>query len=360
MCMKKKIRIKHIVLAVVNLAAIIAMIVLTFAGKRLAGSQRYNYAAERWTQGEGGYTQVSCFFSEDSGFTRDNILPVRLSVKNTLKTVAVTDERCPDAYSVPLGRFVVTCDTACFSQAEVTAASGEFFMFRCFDLLSGNYFSDRDIMQDGTVIDRTLAFSLYGSDDVVGMNIYINNVSFKIAGVIDDPQTKYERECAGNYPKAYISYSKAAELAGTETFTKVTCYECIVPDPVDGFGYRAVSDVFRDSYEGKLLLVNNTERFTPSVRVKALKNLSRSGVRDDSVRLPYWENASRIVEHKLTVIYSVGRALLAVPVLTAVWYVIQLFRLWVRKKRVLACWISDKLYSLWCRTSRKESHSRFN
>ena len=346
--MKKRIKAGHIVLAAVNLAAIIAVIILSVTGKSLARSQRYNYAAERWTQGEGSCTQVSCFFSEDSGFTRDNILPVRMSVRNTLKTATVMDERFPDAYSAPVGKFGVTCDTACFSQADVTAAGGEFFLFRSFDLLKGSYFSDSDIMQDCAVIDRRLAFSLYGSDDVAGMNIYINNVTFKIAGVIDDPRTKYERECAGDYPKAYISYSKAAELSSSETFSKVTCYECIVPDPVEDFGFRTVADVFRDGYEEKLLIVNNTERFSASVRVKALKDLSNSGVRNDSVRLPYWENASRIVEHKLTVMYSIMRILLVVPIITALWGMIYVYKCLTAKRKAVFRIISDKVYALRC------------
>ena len=351
--MKKKVRLRHIIIVAVNAAALAAAIVLTAAGNSLAKSQRYNYAADRWTQENGGCTQVSCFFSDDSGFTKDNVVSVQMSLKNSLDSAAVFQEQgkklCPDAYSAPVGRYQFTCDRTGYSQADVTAVGGEFFLFRSFDLLSGNYISDSDLMKDGAVIDRTLAFNLYGSDKVAGMNIYINNVRFKIAGVIDDPRTEYESECAGDYPKAYISYDMAAKLTDSgEQFRKVNCYEVIVPDPVENFGYNAVDKIF-SSYGDNAIVVNNSERFSASVRVKAAKKLSRSGVRDSAIRLPYWENASRIVEHKLSVMYSIRMGTLIVPSLTALWLIVKAY-IWLRKKgKLLTRFFSDKVYALRCR-----------
>lgn len=359
--MKRKIKTRFIILAAVNLAAIAAAAVLSLVGSSLAKSQRYNYAADRWTQGAGGCTQVSCFFSDDSGFVKDSIMSVRMSLLNSLESAAVVQKKgqtlCPAAYSAPVGRFQVTCDRPGSSQADVTAVGGEFFLFRSFDLLHGNYISDSDLMQDGAVIDRTLAFSLYGSDNIAGMNIYINNTSFRIAGVIDDPRTKYERECAGDYPKAYISYTKAAELSGGEPFSKVSCYEVIVPDPVENFGFSAVEKIFGNEYEGKVILVNNTKRFTTTVRAAELKSISRRGVRQEAISLPYWENASRIVEHKLTVIYSIRRGLLAIPLMTLLWAIVKTYRRLKSKRKNAFSSISDKVYTLQCWMKNKRSQS---
>ena len=359
--MKKKVRLRHIIIAAANAAAVAAVLVLTAVGNSIAKSQRYNYAADRWSQGDGGCTQVSCFFSEDSGFTMDNVMSVRAALINSLDSAAVYPESgktlCPDAYSAPLGRFQVTCDRLGYAQADVTAAGGQFFLFRNFDLMSGSYISDSDLMKDSAVIDRTLAFKLYGSDNVAGMNIYINNVSFRIAGVIDDPRTKYERECAGDYPKAYILYDQAENLTGGQ-FRNVSCYECIVPDPVEKFGYNAVKKYFGSDYDDKLVIVNNTDRFSSSVRVKAAKELSRSGVRKEAIRLPYWENASRIAEHKLSVMYSVRRALLAVPLMTLVWAIVRVYR-WLRRKRKTAFGIiADKMYALRCRIAARKRKNK--
>ena len=361
--MKKKLKLRHIILAALNAAAIAAALIITAAGNSLAKSQRYNYAADRWTQGKGGCTQVSCFFSDDSGFTKDSVMSVRMSLLNSLKSAAVRQKKSetltPDAYSAPVGRFSVTCDRQGYSQADVTAVGGEFFLFRSFDLLHGCYISDSDLMQDGAVIDRTLAFELYGSDNIAGMNIYINNVRFKVAGIIDDPRTEYERECSGAYPKAYILYSQASKLAGGDTpFGKVSCYECIVPDPVENFGFSAVEKIFSSGYENKVLLVNNTDRFSSSVRVKELKNLSRQGVRNEAIKLPYWENASRIAEHKLTVMYSIRNTIHVIPLLTTMLIIVKSYRWFRRKRKVIFNRIADKAYALMCQILVKRKSDR--
>ena len=48
--------------------------------------------------------------------------------------------------------------------------------------------------QDGAVIDKELAWSLYGSVNVAGMSIYLNDVKLYISGVIDNPRTKPGRD----------------------------------------------------------------------------------------------------------------------------------------------------------------------
>ena len=349
----KKIRLRHIVLAAANAAVLAAALILTIMGGSLAKSQRYNYAADRWTQGRGGFTQMSCFFADDSGFIRDNVISVRAALLDSLSAAAVYPEDgktlCPDAYSAPAGRFQVDCGRMSPAQADVTAVGGEFFLFRSFDLLSGNYISGSDIMKDGAVIDRTLAFKLFGSENIAGMSVYINGVQFRVAGVIGDPRTKYERECAGDYPKMYISYEMAEKLTDSGgQFRRVSCYEVMIPDPVENFGYNAADKIF-SSYADKVIMVNNTDRFSSSVRVKAAAKLSRSGVRNEAVRLPYWENASRIVEHKLSVMYTVRLGLLAVPALTAVWLIVKAYK-WLRCKAKSAFrFVSDRIYSLRCR-----------
>ena len=88
---------------------------------------------------------------------------------------------------------MVSGDASGHSDAEITAVGGDyFFLFRDFKLASGSFFSEKDLMQTGAVIDSQLAWDLYGSDEVTGMNIYINNVKLYISGVIETPSTKPE------------------------------------------------------------------------------------------------------------------------------------------------------------------------
>lgn len=376
--MKLKFKIRHIVLAAANAAALVSMFVMTAVGGTMAKSQEYNYAASEWGGKKGNYTQMSCFFSDDAGFSTDSVNGVRSTMLGELQTVSVVPEEgrtlVPDAWSASLGNCQAISDTNSRTETEVTAVGGDFFLFRDFKLLDGVYFTKDDLMQDGAVIDRNLAWALYGSDKISGMNMYINGVQFYIAGVIDLPGTKPEKECAGKTPRAYISYDMAYSVsAGTsqksmtgrtlagdmvtdvdmpgvqipEKFTKITCYECIIPSPVDSFASNTVKKIFGDQYKGKISIVNNTGRFAPKKRAKAYKKLSSSVVRKDGIVYPYWENASRIVEYKLTRLYHVRKMIMFIPVLTLMWIGFRLFCFWRRKKPKVKKYIERKLDRDW-------------
>lgn len=374
---------KIVVIACVNALSLIGTLVLTIAGNSLAKSQSYNYMAQKWDS-TGGCSQISCFFAEDAGVTVDNIGGVKASMLTALQNISVIPEEnqklVTEAYSTSAGEAVVRSDTTNGrSNAELTAVGGDFFLFRNFDFIDGSYFSENDIMQDGAVIDRNLAWALYGSDRVSGKNIYIDGVKFYIAGVIDTPQTKYEKKTAGENPVAYISYDGANllnenysakadknDLMGDGDFIpadtglkKITCYECIMPDPVENYAYNAVNGYFK-SYEGKYTIVSNSERFKPSVRAKAHKNLADYAVVSNSVIYPYWENASRIVEFKLTSVYFYRRLTYIIPVLTLLYLLIIFWKTagWARRKAT--DWTGDKITRIIYNHNEKQRKKKEN
>ncbi len=333
---------RYIVIAALNAVSLIGTAVLTAVGGSMAGSQSYNYAAERWKgDSDLDYSQISCFFSDDAGFSTDSLNSVKSQFLSELETVSISPEEgiglITDAYSAPLGKEQVKTDGVGRSDAEVTAVGGDFFFFRDFRLESGAFFRKDDVMQDGAVIDRTLAWNLYGSDDVAGMDIYINDVKLYIAGVIDLPDNDAEEQCIGDTPRAYISYESAALIAPeydgdygmgedysyTPSFRRINCYEYVMPEKVSDFAENCADKIFGEAYDGKIDVVVNSGRFSPSKRAKAFKKLYKTAVRSDAVRYPYWENASRIVEFRLSYIYGLRKLTYVIPVLTALWLVIK-------------------------------------
>ncbi|MCM1474539.1 MAG: hypothetical protein NC040_10795, partial [Muribaculaceae bacterium] len=202
------------------------------------------------------------------------------------------------------------------------------------------------MMQDGAVIDRNLAWELYGSYDVAGMNLYIDGVKFYISGVIENPETKPEKNCIGKLPRIYISYDGASNLSAlTENaktsisndnlqtgFKNITCYETILPNPVENFAYNTVKKQFSENYKDKCSIVKNSTRFKPSVRSKAFRKIADYAVIKNNINYPYWENASRIVEFKLTFLYFFRKILFIVPALTALWLVLLAVIFLKRKK----------------------------
>lgn len=393
--MKKK-KILYAVIAAANVLSLTGTLIISIAGSSLAKSQSYNNAAEKWDSSE-SYAQISCFFSEDAGVTVDNIGGAKASMLTALKNISVIPEEnqklIPEAYSTSAGQATIRSDTTKGrSNAELMAVGGDFFLFRDFDFIDGSYFTDSDIMQDGAVIDRNLAWALYGSDKISGKNIYIDGTKFYIAGVIDTPQTKYEKKTVGEVPIAYISYDGAnllnnpsspvspmpAVSSGTDKkddsmagsmndfmpadtgLKKITCYECIMPNPVENYAYNTVDNYFKLSCENKYSIVNNSERFKPSVRAKAFKHLSDYAVISNSVIYPYWENASRIVEFKLTSMYFYRRLTYIIPVLTLLWLLIILWKMAGRTRRKLTAWTGDKITRVIYNHNEKQRRKKEN
>lgn len=366
--MKLKFRKAHIVIAALNTVALAGALTLTLLGRSAAISQSYNYAAQRWKgESKDTYTQISCFFSEDSGFEKSTMNDLKSHVLNKLEEVAVVPEENKtlilDSCSAKVGNYTLTCDSVGKAEAELTAVGGDFFFFHDFKLMSGSYFDDEDIMHDGVVLDRKLAWQLYGGENIIGMNIYINNVKLFVSGVIETPETDAEERCIGETPKAYISYDAADMLFDTggyddeaadhefdmpqTSFSTVSCYECIVPDPVENFAYNTIKEYVGETYKGKCSIVNNTRRFVPSVRRKAFKNIEDYAIKNDTVVYPFWENASRLIDMKLSIYYGIRRYLLFVPLITLIWLAIKVYMLYNRKKYAMKKAIKRKITDKW-------------
>lgn len=361
--MRVKKRLLYAVIAGLNAVSLTAALALTIAGSSIARTQSYNRAAQKWDC-DGESSQISCYFSDDAGFTTDGVYALRAHLNKTLQDAVSRPDgktpEIPDAYSTPIGSDLITGDNTGKGEAELTAVGGEFFLFRDFRLLSGAYFSDRDLMQDGAVIERSLAWTLYGSANVAGQNIYIGGVQFYIAAVIDDPTDKYQKRTINELPRVYVSYKGAEQLPSVRyssqeqgyggytggdapaQLRKVSCYECIMYDPVENFAYSTVNKYLKDMYKEKYKAVNNTKRFTSSAMVKAYKKRSDYAVRKDTITYPYWENASRIAEFKISPLYYIRRLCFVIPALTSVWLLWVLFRLAKKGGKALISTISDK------------------
>lgn len=386
--MRHKFKLWQVVLAGINVLSLTAALILTAAGGSAAKHREYDQAALRWSGGEGGYTQMSVFFTEDSGVDKNAIEAIKAGLRSELRSASIEQEPgktlIPDACSAEVGTFTARGSGNTRSEALMTAVSGSFFMFRSFDLLSGAYFTDSDIMHDGAVIDSELAWDLFGSDDVAGMTLRINDVPFYISAVIAAPSDKTEKKCAGKTRRIYVSYEGASAVSGSAPadsssgtrssadnkdskvpeampaesisadFSKVSTYECIVPDPVKDFAKNALKKQLKTSCKGKYEMVVNTRRYDPTVRAKAFSDLSALTVKKVPVAFPYWENASRITEMRLTFIYFARRLALVIPVLTLLWLIAKGYILLKKNKQRIKSSAAGYFTQLWGKLSKKE------
>lgn len=352
--MKIKLKKKQVFLSAVNLLSLVGFAAFSLSGLSAAKSQSYNYAAERWMNGDKDmtYAQVSCFMSDSAGFTTDSLASVRASVISSLKDVSIAPQDgqklCPDAYSASLGQAEVRSDINGKSESQITAVGGDFFLIHDFKLLDGAFFTDSDIMQDGAVIDKNLAWALYGSSDVSGMKMTINGIQYYIAGVIETPETDEEVKCAGELPLAYISYDGASGFSSgaysedsSGKFTTVNCYELLMPNPVENYSYKAVKTIM-EGYGENVSVVQNTDRYSAYKCLKALKKISSIVVRDNQIAYPYWENASRMVQFRLSYVYLCSALCLIIPLITAIWLIIRAVKTLKRNRKKIFRAVSSK------------------
>ena len=364
----------RILLMLFNVLLVAAAGVISVIGNFMAKTQSYNYTAERWSK-DTDYAQVSCFLEEDSGFDKDKIGTMKYELVTALKEAGSEAEGqgnkpYPEAYSAGIGVHSLKGNRNVKSDADVMAVGGDFFVFHAFELLDGSYLYDDDTMQDGILIDHDLAWTLYGTVEVSGLPVYVGETKFYISGVVETPQTKVEQQCNGTLPKAYITYDGASrldissnnlQLDGTDTslanssrFRKINCYECMLPCPVEKFAYEKVKGFFEENYKNKYKIVDNTGRFEPSLMYKNHKKLYKYFIDDSSISYPFWENASRIMEYKLSKLYFWQRILLICPIIAAVFMFVKVYRAGGVLKEYLKAKAADKYDRFRTRKYRRE------
>ena len=291
--------------AIINGIAIAAASGLFIAGNIIAGSQNTQFAAERWVNGHKGldYAQVSCFFGKDAYMSVETVNSVRSSILSELTNASISQKENSrlwyDSFYSRYGKVTASGSKIGTAECEMNVVNGDFFLLHDFELQSGSYFSENDIMQDGAVIDADLAWQLFGSYDVAGMSITLNNVPFYVSGVISTPETKAEKSGYGKTPQLYVSYDGASSISGEK--------------------YNAV-------------LVENTNRFSVWKRIKAVKKIPSMVTVNKPIAYTWWENGAKITEFKLSFIYLGAMICLVVPLITLIRLIVRLYKVIKSKK----------------------------
>lgn len=323
---------KKLIFLAVELALLIAAAGCFVGIHELSRMLPSQLTAERWQgESEQSFAQISCFIPVDETVTLNEIGAFREAAATKLHeagldiasdAVLMADAwSCTDKVSVSsaLGK----------GDVYATAVGGEFFTFHPIRLISGNYITADDLMQDRALLDEETAWLLFGGTDIQGMTFKINGVPFVVAGVIEREGDYASRKAYTDGMGIFISYeaytlldSASAALTGAATADSgvstaapgIQCYELVMPDPVKNFALNFVKEKFPI---GRGEVINNTARFTPSALWTLIRSFDTRSMQTRGVIYPYWENASRGAEDRAALLLILGAALLAVPTLTA-------------------------------------------
>lgn len=328
---------------------------LAIVSAMLAGSLESQKAAERWQGGgELSYAQISVFAGPEASLMTSTVESVRDAVNTELKTAAIEQKKDGpriwyDAYSMQGMQMQMQGKKRTVPTVQITAVGGDFFRLHPLQLLDGSYFDDTDLMQDRVVIDEMLAWYLFGSSNVSGMEVTVNSRNYLIAGVVRHETDSASQKACGDDPRAYVplslyntwlnpdaqytnpddpyGYGSNDDYgSGGSTQNTLSCYEVVMPDLVRGYALKTVTDALGE--RSCMKIVQNTGRFSLSKQWHTLTHLQDMVIVPDSIAYPYWENAARINEFRLAL-------LLGAEILFLVWPVLCLLRLFWKGYRWL-------------------------
>ena len=323
------------------------------ARSAMASAQQSQKQAERWA-GESGrpFVQFSCLFTRDGRKDLESIYELRQKYRDKFSEADLEGDPetlyC-DAWSTTGSVRVDSVHG--YAQASVTAVGGSFFDFHPLPLRSGSYLRQSDLMKDRVMLDEMLAWILFGSPDVAGMEVEIGGLPYQIAGVVSRETDKATGKFAEAGPMLYIPY---------ETWLKISdggidCYEAVLPEPVEGFAQALLEENFP---VGDGILQRNTDRYTLGASLRMMRAFGTRGARTSPAVLPYWENAARYVEDWCTLLAFLALLLLIFPALCAlgafVWGWILLRKVLIKNLPRIFSAAGDGVYAISSRLHRKK------
>ncbi|MCD7739544.1 MAG: ABC transporter permease [Lachnospiraceae bacterium] len=226
---------------------------------------------------------------------------------------------------------------------------GDFFQFHPLKLKYRSYFSGSDLMQDGILLDEEAAWQLFGSSDVVGKYVYIQDIPHLVVGVYERDRG-YFYDAAGN--DECTVYLSAQSLLYYGICNGLQSIELLLPNPVSGYALNLVTEQLSDR---DAAIVENENRFKLLSLVDIWKQAGTRSMGLNGIVFPYWENVARGYEDVLAGILLLQAVLLSFVLIVAVVF---LWRAWLHRKwrtRDLVSRLGDWWYEQGAKRQKKKN-----
>ena len=316
---QKNILLRHLFLTS-TISSILTAVICFGAWQWLANLLPSQQAAQRW-QGDSDmeFSQITCFLPADQMIGLKEVSTFRNEVMKKLKDASLNIDGdvnyVLDAWSAS-GK-VYTDGTHGRGEASVIAVGGDYFDFHPLRLLSGDYIRQSDLMKDRIILSEDVAWMLFGGTDLAGMTMKLNGIPFMIAGVVEQEQDFASKKANSDTLDLYMSYDM---LLSMDENTKISCYEVILPNPVNNFAMNAVRDKFPIG-RGEILC--NSTRYSYGNMLSLIGRFGSRGAQTSGAVFPYWENAARRTENWASLAVALGTVLTIYPVMAIATYSVQ-------------------------------------
>lgn len=298
-------------------------------------------AASRWSV-QTEYAQLSCFYPISMPLSDFEFQSLHHAVEDGLKKASIETEAesaklFVDAYSVSGTLNIASQNHE--MEVNVVGVSDNFFLFHPVTLLQGAYFDENMIMKDGVILDEDAAFQLYGSNDVVGMPLYIGNAQYYIRGVVGKDNSYFAKKAGLTSSICYVAVDTLEKYGVTEgSYT----YEVVMPNPVDDFAGGIIKSALNDTKQ-QIEIVENSARFSFDAKKEVVLDFGTRSMSRNSIIYPYWENIARACEDVCGVLFiiQIAGALIATGLM-----IIYMWKLYKERKWSLRG-IWERIQNLW-------------
>ncbi len=283
---------EHRAPVLINAVLMLLAAACIFGFVKVRSTLTYTNAAKEWA-GESGerFAYVSCFLPVNGKVGEETVRSFESTVNAKLVEASMEAEEGKSlwkyAYS-GAGNVNVTTERGS-SSVYAMGVGGDFFSFHRMFLRSGNYIAESDLMHDRVVLDKELAWKLFGAIEVDGMELEINGKRFIVAGVVER-----DGDFASliSYPEnsgLYMAYDVFNEMTGEE----ISCCEAVLPNPVSGFAKNMMTESFTASGTE---VVEVSARYRLGNIFDIIGSFGKRSMRTDGIIYPSWENAARLTE----------------------------------------------------------------
>lgn len=343
-----------IVWSSIFLAALIIALSLYGICNAIIGKMYDQQAAKRWGQDQQAY-QITILFDKAAKVSDNDIKRFEYDYNKLLSSTfgdagqeyinMNNEDSSYYAHSyMAEGRLNLSQENKSVNNAKVYGVSGNYELFHPFEMISGSFLKETEAHPDCVVIDEFTAYSLFGSTNVVGLPIYVQNTPLYVAGVYKSGTSEIVEAANGWSTMAntvtkedgsvdqtgknsliYMSYDTMCSLCG-ET-KPITCFEFVSIAPSEKFLYDELVKGFTN-YMSSMEIVKNSSRFGIENMYRVLRQFGIRSMHVNNIDYPYFENIARAREDLISHLYLYIFVLLLLDLVLAV---IFLHHLWVSR-----------------------------
>ena len=354
--LKKKIPFRMWILLPICLIFLLIVWILTITANHYQETLIPQHAASRWKE-DGAVAQISCFFSVNTQVSPESIEEFEHNLDNALEQASIVVESphesarlWADAYSAS-GKISVKSNIGNIT-TDCIGIGGDFFLFHPLPLLSGSYFSGNDVMQDYCVLDREAAWKLFGSNDVAGQIVYIQDVAHVVTGVVEHEDSDWYKAAGLDNAMIYVSYDSLKKYGSSNG---INHFEILMPNPVKGYAKGYVQGAIGVPVE-EMDLVENSARYDFLNQWKHIGKLSTRSMNGKAIIYPYWENVARAMDDKLAYLLMIRLLFLAIVVMIMI---AEIWRYWRRKTWTVKSVLKKTYHNLTLKASRVRQRKKY-